>query len=182
MIHYWPDLLFIALVSCASVLILRRMSERKELLLLRELVQLQLAQLDEEREQTVLLRHIIRELRPPVSGFVISQGACMAITGITAGQSGTFVATPTPSGAVLPAGNIPSWASDQSSVALTPSADGLSVQAAVPADATFTTVNLTITAQPLGDGSQPSATVAVPVTPIVVPPPQVTGFDISQTA
>lgn len=114
------------------------------------------------------------------TGFTTHQlieGEFMAITGIVAGQVGTFKETPLPVGAVIPPGTIPQWTtSDTTNTALTPSADGTSVAVAVAAGTTISTFNLSVANQ---DGSF-LTTVPVPVLP-VAPPPQ-TGFQIDQTS
>lgn len=99
----------------------------------------------------------------------------MPITGIVAGSSGVFQETPTPQGATIPAGSVPVWASSDSTVTLTPSADGTQVTATVPAGSTITTFNLSVANQ---DGSFHTS-VAVPVTQAAVAQ---TGFQIDQVS
>jgi hypothetical protein len=118
-------------------------------------------------------------------GFTIQQvhgGQAMSILGIVAGKTGVFTETPTPAGSSIPAGTIPVWtSSDTVNAPVVPTADGTGCSVTVPSSATITTFNLTVANQ---DGSF-STTVAVPVTPAVVPPPPPipqTGFDIEQTS
>jgi hypothetical protein len=119
-------------------------------------------------------------------GFKIIQiksGEKCMITGIQAGQSGTFQETPVPSNGALQAGSVPTWTTDNPDVTLTPSADGTTVVAAVAAATTTNTFNLTVS----GVSSDPtigniSDTVAVPILPVVVPPVPATGFVIDQIA
>lgn len=112
------------------------------------------------------------------TGFFVSQlqgENLMPITGIVAGSSGVFQETPTPQGATIPAGSVPVWASSDSTVTLTPFADGTQVTAAVPAGSTITTFNLSVANQ---DGSFQTS-VAVPVTQAAVAQ---TGFQIDQVS
>lgn len=99
----------------------------------------------------------------------------MPILGVVAGSTGVFQETPLPVGAKIPAGSTPQWSTDAPStdVALSPSADGTQVAAAVAAATTLTSFNLTVQNQ---DGSFPT-TVAVPILPAVVTQ---TGFQIDQ--
>lgn len=128
-----------------------------------------------------LLRH-----RPPrQTGFRITQlhpnstgVTFMPIVGIVVGATGTFTETPTPAGAVIPAGTVPQWStSDTTNTTLTPSVDGAGVAVAVAATApvggSFT---LTVANQ---DGSFPTG-VSVPFL-APAPPPQ-TGFEINQVS
>ena len=100
----------------------------------------------------------------------------MPITGIKLGATGTFVATPQPPGAQLPTGVVPSWTSSDSTISLTPAADGLSTTATVPVGDTNTSFTLTVSAT-LPDGGTPSGTVTVPILPA-----DVVSFTIDQTA
>lgn len=125
-----------------------------------------------------LLKEIIRLLNRQ-SGFTIQQvegEQVMAITGIVAGQTGTFKATPTPAGSSIPAGTVPVWASsDTTNAPVTASADGLSATVSVPAGATITTFRLSVQNQ---DGTFPTS-VDVPVTQPVIAQ---TGFEIDQVS
>lgn len=132
------------------------------------------------------IRHIERYLRSLLEqqrGFIITQfnpdtgEFTMAITGIVAGGVGTFQETPTPPGAVIPAGSIPQWStSDAANTSLTPSADGTSVAVAVAAATTITSFVLTVMNQ---DGTFPT-----PTTIPVLPPkaPAQTGFAVDQVS
>lgn len=98
----------------------------------------------------------------------------MPITGIVAGSTGVFQETPTPQGAVIPAGTVPVWStSDTANTTLTPSADGTTVSVAVSASASGS-FDLTVANH---DGSF-ATKVTVPILP--PPPPAQTGFEINQ--
>ena len=116
-------------------------------------------------------------------GFHVSQlqgDNKMPITGIVAGSTGVFQETPTPQGAVIPAGTVPVWStSDTANTTLSPSPDGTQVSVAVAPGATITSFDLTVANQ---DGSFPT-TVSVPVlAPPPPPPPAQTGFEINQVS
>ena len=100
---------------------------------------------------------------------------------VQAGQTGVFQATPVPSGSSLQAGAIPVWSVDDTAdVTLTPSADGLTVSAAVSATATATSFNLTITGVS-SNGQSITDTVNVTISAPAPPPPvPATGFVITQ--
>jgi hypothetical protein len=134
-----------------------------------------------ECDMILELQHKILDRLNQQTGYTIHQiegNKIMPITGILAGATGVFQETPLPVGAVIPAGTIPVWAADNTTdVALTPSADGTQVAAAVSATTTITTFNLSVSNQ---DGTF-LTTVAVPVTPAgPPPPPPQTGFQIDQ--
>ena len=133
-----------------------------------------------ETDMVLELEHKILDRLNQQTGFTINQlkgNQIMPITGILAGATGTFQETPLPVGAVIPAGSIPVWTSDNTTdVALTPSADGTQVAAAVSATTTITTFNLSVANQ---DGSF-LTTVAVPVTPAGGGGTPQTGFQIDQ--
>lgn len=104
----------------------------------------------------------------------------MAITGIQAGASGKFQVTPLPAGSALQAGAVPSWQASDASVVLTPAADGLTVDAAVPATFTGSVFDLQCSAVS-SDGTTLTATASVPVTPAgPPPPPPATSLQIDQ--
>lgn len=126
------------------------------------------------RLQTLLLEEILGKLTTTQSGFTITQGDHMPITGIVVGATGVFQETPLPVGAVIPPGTIPVWSVNVPDVTLVPSSDGTQVSATVVSTSTLTTFNLTVANQ---DGSFPT-TVAVPILPVVNPPQ--TGFQINQ--
>lgn len=118
------------------------------------------------------------------SGFTIQQvqtdqtsgEKLMPITGIVAGATGVFQETPTPAGAVIPAGSIPVWtSSDTANAPAVASADGTTCSVAVPAGATITSFSLTVGNQ---DGTFPT-TVTVPVTQPVIAQ---TGFQVDQVS
>jgi hypothetical protein len=133
-----------------------------------------------ESDLILQLAHKILDRLNQQTGFTIYQiegNKIMPITGIVAGATGIFQETPTPVGAVIPAGSTPVWTADNTTdVSLTPSADGTQVAVAVSATTTITTFNLSVANQ---DGSF-LTTVAVPVTPGVTPPTPQTGFQIDQ--
>ena len=131
-----------------------------------------------EHEVLRLLREIRDLLRRPVAFKIFQLEGCMAVTGIQAGGQGTFQATPLPAGSKLPDGVIPQWSSDQSSVQLQPSGDGLQVVATVPVDATFTSFQLSV--QALVNGQEVSGSAAVPV--VQAAPPPVSSFQIDQVS
>ena len=93
------------------------------------------------------------------------------ITGVPIGGSGKFQAT---FNGALQAGAVPSWTAGEPSVALTPAADGLTCDAAVPTGATFTGFSLTVSGI-AADGNTVATTVGVPVlTPLPAPATAVT--------
>jgi hypothetical protein len=98
--------------------------------------------------------------------------------GITAGGQGTFQEVPFPAGAQLQAGAIPVWTSSDPAVTLTPSADGTTCIAAVPA--TDTNPSFTITATVNNSAGQSiSGSLTVPINQPVV---AATSLTISQIA
>ena len=177
----------VKLVECNRILErkLDKLEDQLELVL-----QHQQRQREREIAELTLLGDIERAVViPPVASFLITQQgeSDMPVTGIQAGSSGTFVATPLDaSGATipLPAGfTLGSWASsDTTNTSAVISADGLSVVVTVnPADpnASF---DLSISGAN-ADGSQAAGKVTVPVTPAPPPPPPtVASFRIDQTA
>jgi hypothetical protein len=101
---------------------------------------------------------------------------------IVAGTSGNFVATPEPPGSQLRSGVLPSWVASDSSVVLSPSADGLSVTAAVPAGDTAPSFTLGIS-YPRADGVAATGQITVTIVQPTPPPPVVvTSFSIAQTS
>lgn len=135
-------------------------------------------------EIKVMLAQISEDLVTSATGFTISQldsgGNVMAtITGVPAGGQGTFQETPTPAGGALQAGAIPAWTADDAAVVLTPSSDGTTVVAAVPATDTAASFNLTVTGVS-SNGSTISQVTNVPILPGVAVP--ATGFSVSQIA
>jgi len=147
---------------------------REEVWLLRQL-------LWEAREQTDLLRSIDDKLLSQVTGFTIQQqGDPMALTAPDPGATLVFTATPTPAGAVLPAGVIPTWtSSDPTNAPVTADPTGLIGTVVLATGITVgESVTLTITAT-LPDGTTPSGTTSFTVG--ATPPVEVTGFTIVQT-
>jgi len=97
------------------------------------------------------------------------------------GTTSNFQWAYTPAGSVPPTGTTLSWTVDVTDIALTPSADGLTCQAAVPATETATAYNLTCTSSytPPGAPTPISFTLNVPILPAVVLP---NGGVITQTS
>jgi hypothetical protein len=97
----------------------------------------------------------------------------------TVGTSSNFQFAYTPAGSVPPAGTTQKWTVDVTDVTLTPSADGFTCQAAVPATETATAYNLTCTSSytPPGAPTPISFTLNVPIVPAGVLP---TGGTITQ--
>lgn len=116
----------------------------------------------------------------PATGFRIEQQGEENMQ-VQAGQSGVFQAVPVPTGGALQAGAIPVWSVDDTAeVTLTPSADGLTVSAAVAATAAAASFNLTITGVNSA-GATISDTVNVLIGAVAPPPPvPATGFVITQ--
>jgi hypothetical protein len=127
-----------------------------------------------ERVDEVL--NTIRKL--PTGGFIDILGGTMSTL---AGSSSTFQFAYTPTGSVAPTGTTQSWTVDVADITLTPSPDGFTCTAAVPAGETATSYNLTCTSSfvPAGAPTPISATLNVPIT-VAVPLP--TGGVITQTA
>lgn len=88
-------------------------------------------------------------------------GITMPISGIKVGGAGKFQAT---FNGALQAGAVPVWASDLASIALTPAADGLTVDASAAAGETAGAFNLSVSAV-ASDGSAVSGSVTVPILP-----------------
>jgi len=156
---------------------------------IREILRLQRETLLELREEKLLLRRLIHLLqRHPATGLTISQigGPCMAITGIAPGGSGTFQVSLTPAGSVLKTGSVPAWAASDSTVTVTPSADGFTVVVGVPASDSASSFDLRVTATSVdasGNDLPLAAIVTVPVNQAPPPPPVfATGLSIDQIA
>lgn len=103
---------------------------------------------------------------------------------IVAGTTGTFTAVLTPSNGTFV--GVPAWTCSDPSVVFTPSTDGLSATAAVPA-ANTASFDVSISAQST-DSTQgtnglltASHTIAVTAAP-PPPPPALTGIDFVQSA
>lgn len=104
---------------------------------------------------------------------------------IEAGKSGTFQAVLTPTNGTQATGTSPKWTSSDASVGLTPSADGLSVVAAVPTGNTASfTLTLTATSSDPTQGVSGVLTAVHTITVTQPPPPPtpLTGVDFVQTA
>lgn len=65
---------------------------------------------------------------------------------IVAGTTGTFAAALTPTNGAQAPGTFPKWTASDPSIALTPSADGLTCEAAVPATDAAASFDLQVTA------------------------------------
>jgi hypothetical protein len=135
----------------------------------------------EELEQE--LSEVLRILHPhAIQILQLNQGDVMAITGITAGQTGTFQEVPNPSGSVFPLGTTFVWTSDDpGDTALTPSADGTHVAVAVAAAPALKEFMLTCTSSftPTGAKGPLANSVKVPILGVVIPPTP-TSLDINQ--
>jgi hypothetical protein len=125
-----------------------------------------------------LLRHIaLTEIE-----FIQVEGDDMPTNfTIAAGTSGHFVAVLTPPNGLM--NGVPQWASSDPAVVLTPAANGLSCDAAVPATDTNPSFDLTLTAV----SSDPTITVAPAVHTITImqpvpPPTPLTAIDFAQAA
>jgi hypothetical protein len=105
--------------------------------------------------------------------------ATPGIIGIVLGAVGTFTEVPAPVGGALQAGAIPTWTSDDTLTALTPSTDGTSVSVATSTSDTATSFNLTVSGVNSA-GTAISTSVNVPLLPAAVTP--ATGFTITQTS
>lgn len=125
-------------------------------------------------ENTLLLRAILRHLKPHnrIDGFVISRETPM--TPITPGTSAVYTAVPVPSGAV-PA-TPPTWeSSDPTNAPVTADSTGLIGTVNAVAPTTFTlTVSYTN-----ADGTVATGTVSDSVVAAVT---DITSFDVSRTA
>ena len=97
---------------------------------------------------------------------------------IVAGTTGSFSAVLTPPNGAQAAGTTPQWSSSDASVALSPSPDGLTLQAAVPATFTGPTFDLTISAQ----SADPAVGTVTKTHTITVTPAPLTAVDFAQTA
>jgi len=150
--------------------------DKKEFNLLKDLIHL-------EEKTLKLLEKIFHLLQPPqLTGFYISQLEFnMALTPLDPGASPVFTATPTPAGAVLPAGNVPSWTSSDPTVTVAVDPTGLICTATIATTATVgASITLTITAAALADGTIPTGSITFQVG--AAPVQEVTGFTIAQTS
>lgn len=180
------SLLLIAFILCVVilVLVLRRpgsetMNDDRDLKRKLEEIEAKINQLIAEDDLILELEHKILSRLNQQTGFRVDQikgNHIMPITGIVVGQSGVFQETPTPPGAVIPAGSIPVWTtSDTTNTALTPSADGTQVAVAVSASAPVGgSFVLTVTNQ---DGTFPTPST---VLFLASAPPAQTGFQVDQ--
>lgn len=98
------------------------------------------------------------------------------VTGIIAGQTGTFDAVAVPAGSVVT--GVPVWASDNVLAVVTAAADGLSASVAVDGTATGS-FTLTVTSTN-ADESTATGSAVVPI--LAAPPVPVASFDIRQTS
>jgi len=130
-----------------------------------------------------ILESIDSKLGTPAQGFKLSQlqnGGFMAITGVTAGGSGTFQETPAPAGSLgLQAGSVPTYSVDDPAVTLGPSPDGdvTKVVASVPATDTGASFNLTVSGTNTA-GSAISSVFNIPILPAAATVS--TGFTLNQ--
>jgi hypothetical protein len=100
---------------------------------------------------------------------------------IVAGTTGTFNSVLTPPNGAQAVGTVPQWTSNDASVTLTPSTDGLSCVAAVPVTDTAASFDLEITAVS-ADASVGTVKAAHTITIVQPPPPALTAIDFAQTA
>lgn len=112
------------------------------------------------------------------TGMVINQIGGNSVS-TQVGTTSNFQEFYTPTGSVPPAGTTQTWTVDVTDITLTPSTDGTTCQAAVPAAETATSYNLTCTSSftPAGATTPISATLNVPILPAVILP---TGMAITQ--
>jgi len=131
------------------------------------------------REIAFLLRLAVVGI--PAERIRITQigGKKNMITGVPLGGAGTFAVTPIPPNGKLQTGSVPQWTTGDTSVTLTPAADGLSCVANVAAGETLPSFGLTCTATS-SDGTPLTATVSVPILAAVVVP--ATALSIDQIA
>ena len=130
-------------------------------------------------EQDLILERenqILNLLTRPTGGIIKLLGDHMSTV---AGTTSNFQFAYTPAGSVAPQGTTQTWTVDVTDISLTPSADGFTCQAAVPATETATAYNLTCTSSytPPGATTPISFTINTPITPAVVLP---TGGTITQ--
>lgn len=130
-------------------------------------------------EQDLILERenqIFNLLNRPTGGVINILGDHMSTV---AGTTSNFQFAYTPAGSVAPQGTTQTWTVDVTDVALTPSPDGFTCQAAVPVTETATAYNLTCTSSytPPGATTPISFTINVPIVPAVVLP---TGGTITQ--
>lgn len=122
----------------------------------------------------VMLGKIYGILKPATEGQISQLGGSMGqINGVPLGGSGTFKFTPNGSLTAVPV-----WSTGDTSVTLTPSADGLTCVASVSPTETLTGFGLSVAA--LSAAGAFNASAQVPVLP--APPPPATAGDISQIA
>jgi hypothetical protein len=131
-----------------------------------------------------ILGKVYRAVQPhePTS-FGISQigeNAMPTNFSIVAGTSGDFVATPVPTGsAPLSTQPVPQWVASDSAVVLTPTTNGLGVNAAVPATDTGTSFTLAIS-YTRSDGTTATGSATITITPATPPSNEPTSFTITQ--
>jgi hypothetical protein len=97
---------------------------------------------------------------------------------IVAGTTGSFSAILTPPGGAQAPGTTPQWSSSDATVVLTPSTDGMKVDAAVPASETASSFDLSILAVSSDSGVgtvSKTHSITVSATPL-------TAIDFAQTA
>lgn len=133
------------------------------------------------------LEHRVRLLeaeRSEVVAFQIVQGGnemANSVTGVLAGQRGSFSAKAMPVGSTIPAGQTPIWASDNPAAVVSNDASdptGLSIFVDVDAGATGS-FNLSVSVTRT-DGTPATGSANVPI--LAPTPVEVSSFDINQTA
>jgi len=101
---------------------------------------------------------------------------------IQAGSTGTFIATPVPAnGTIVSTQPPPAWSSSDSSVTLSPSDGGLTVEVEVPATDPNTSLTLSV-AYTNPDGTVATGSISVTITPAPPTVVDVTSFTIAQTS
>lgn len=133
------------------------------------------------QERTIyLLREVIRQLRPPITGFVIQGDSMLPIA---PGFAPGFTATPAPAGAVPAPGNPVTWtSSDTTNAPVTPNASdptGLTATVNIPANAVVGTAFTLSVSYTNADGTV--ATGSASFTIVAAPSPDITGFTIVQS-
>lgn len=131
-------------------------------------------------ELTSLLRLFVVGI--PTEKLQVTQiigGKSMPVNGVALGGTGTFKVSPIPANGQFQSGAIPQWSTGDTSISLTPSADGLSCDAAVGAGETLPSFGLTVSVTS-SNGNPLTKTVSVPVLAAV--PVPATDLSIDQIA
>lgn len=110
----------------------------------------------------------------------IQAGGCMDFS-IVRGAAGTFTAQLTPPNGAQAPGTVPQWSANDSSIVLSPSADGLSCDVTAPVGSTVTGFTLSISAQS-SDPAVGTVSNSHSITVTEPAPPPLTAIDFVQTA